>query len=563
MGKMGRNTPPLIRMALLFICMAAVSGLFTNPSSTPDSSRIWRHIAGVSPAQAADTPTRINESAPIPLLNDWPEIDEKPSESATAATTHKKISERSLLPSSRKTQLLESIDRFSAKAAASGVPPAPAVLTSLSTAAPHVAVSAVPAPTAVSENGIVDDDGADPDHDPEEATSVEVDPSMDDDDDFNEETPVYTDEELHDPATEQSPAPSSQPAPEKKKRGYIIRPDGDDLVVYDEKGNEIFRKTRNKPATRSPLTQVEDAGKKLADQLGSPAQTSPIPPVPGQAGLVFHTVKKGENPSLIARKYAGVTAEKIMEANGIKDPSSIQIGTNLWIPGQIEGVCHIVQEGETLSDLLKIYEISDLYLVCDVNGLSRSTNEVPAGTQLVIPGAKPKPQSQVVKNRPHAITIDPSVFRGSAGWALPVDGKIQVSSPYGLRIDPFSSLRSKSKVAAGGGKDGVKRSFHHGIDLSMPVGTPVKAVRHGEVIKVSQSRWGHGRMVQVLHEDGWSTVYSHNSKILVSVGDKVKQGDIISLSGNTGRSTGPHLHFEVRRPDQKSVDPRPFLQGLD
>lgn len=98
MGKMGRNTPPLIRMALLFICMAAVSGLFTNPSSTPDSSRIWRQIAGVSPAQAADTPTRINESAPIPLLNDWPEIDDKPSESATAATTHKKISNEACCP---------------------------------------------------------------------------------------------------------------------------------------------------------------------------------------------------------------------------------------------------------------------------------------------------------------------------------------------------------------------------------------------------------------------------------------------------------------------------------
>ncbi len=581
MGRTGRDA---FRHMTAVMAAGLLIGLGGNLSTTPEKPLIsipFVDLVLVHAAEASGTsPANLSESAPIPLLNAWPDItDEAPKvKEAAPAPVRKRTMERPLLNMMRKTSAIPVIQGLA------DVPPevdstAKVVLASLFTPAESGTVSAsdpaVPVTTAPAGEPEVNAQNLD------EETPVEGDVSggemgeaSGEEATFDEETPVYTEEELQQtqvnqpaPAPAAEPAPSSASAPDSGKKighkGYMIRVEGDDLVVYDAQGTEIYRKGKSESRSKTHLSKIKDAASKLEEEVAQPDTTNGAPSVgtlpPNGGDLVFHEVKKGENPSTIARQYAGLTAQKLMEANGISNPSSIQIGTKLWIPNAVQGVTHVVQEGETLSDLLKKYEVNNLFEVCDVNGLSRDTNEVAAGTVLVIPGAKVRPQAPV-KKRPTAIMIDPAAFKGRAGWTWPVEGAVQLSSPYGLRIDPFAR---RSAIAAGGGKDGVKRSFHHGIDMSMPVGTPVKAARDGEVIKVSQSRWGHGRMVQVLHEDGWSTVYSHNSKILVKVGDRVKQGDLLALSGNTGRSTGPHLHFEVRRPDQKSIDPRRFLSALE
>jgi len=124
-----------------------------------------------------------------------------------------------------------------------------------------------------------------------------------------------------------------------------------------------------------------------------------------------------------------------------------------------------------------------------------------------------------------------------AGW--PVSGK--VTSVFGYREDP----------KYGG------REFHSGIDVSVPSGTPVKSTADGVV---SFSGWssGNGNLVVVEHGFGLSTLYAHNSVIKVAVGDRVKRGTVISLSGSTGYSTGPHVHYEVWV-DGKAVNPRDFI----
>ncbi|MEZ4846801.1 MAG: M23 family metallopeptidase [Bdellovibrionota bacterium] len=103
------------------------------------------------------------------------------------------------------------------------------------------------------------------------------------------------------------------------------------------------------------------------------------------------------------------------------------------------------------------------------------------------------------------------------------------TSGFGYRISPFTG----------------SRSLHTGIDLSAPIGTPVRSPADGVVTKIENDA-GYGKVLVISHGYGFSTLYGHNSKILVKVGQKVKRGEQISEVGNTGRSTGPHLHYEVR-----------------
>jgi len=111
-------------------------------------------------------------------------------------------------------------------------------------------------------------------------------------------------------------------------------------------------------------------------------------------------------------------------------------------------------------------------------------------------------------------------------YTLPVQGLI--SSSVGLRYDPI---------------DGVLRS-HKGVDIAIPEGTPVKPVAAG-VVSYSGTRGGYGNIVIVEHGGGMTTLYAHNSSNLTSCGDRVNENTTIALTGSTGRSTGPHLHFEA------------------
>lgn len=100
--------------------------------------------------------------------------------------------------------------------------------------------------------------------------------------------------------------------------------------------------------------------------------------------------------------------------------------------------------------------------------------------------------------------------------------------------------------------------LHSGVDLAVAEGTPVYAADNGKVIVAEDSGNGYGNYIILDHQNGFKTLYGHNSELLVSVGDIVAKGDKIALSGNTGNSTGPHLHFEVHVHDEK-VDPQQYL----
>ena len=138
----------------------------------------------------------------------------------------------------------------------------------------------------------------------------------------------------------------------------------------------------------------------------------------------------------------------------------------------------------------------------------------------------------VMMSRSLSERVTPSGRPVEDGW---------LSSRYGKRSDPFSG----------------KQEFHKGLDFAGKKGTDVMAVGDG-VVSWSGERSGYGRLVEINHGNGYVTRYGHNQKNLVSVGDTVRKGQLIALMGSTGRSTGPHVHFEVLH-DGKQVNPSSYI----
>ncbi|MDR2612753.1 MAG: M23 family metallopeptidase [Deltaproteobacteria bacterium] len=128
-------------------------------------------------------------------------------------------------------------------------------------------------------------------------------------------------------------------------------------------------------------------------------------------------------------------------------------------------------------------------------------------------------------------------------YANPVPGG-KVSSLFGYRSNPF----------------GRSLDFHAGLDLAAPTGTPVYAPADGTVLSSDWSKSGYGLMIALDHGYGLTTRYAHLSESLVAPGDKVARGDLIARVGSTGRSTGPHLHYETLL-GETAVDPQTFLQA--
>jgi murein DD-endopeptidase MepM/ murein hydrolase activator NlpD len=120
----------------------------------------------------------------------------------------------------------------------------------------------------------------------------------------------------------------------------------------------------------------------------------------------------------------------------------------------------------------------------------------------------------------------------------------RVTARFGMRKDPFTKLER----------------FHRGIDLAKAKGSPVKASCGGTVLKVNihSNGTGYGKYIIIVHAQGYATVYAQLSKVYVEEGEFLKAGDMIGLIGSSGRSTGPHLHFEIRKANEP-VDPEALI----
>src|SRR5258705_9751787 len=128
-------------------------------------------------------------------------------------------------------------------------------------------------------------------------------------------------------------------------------------------------------------------------------------------------------------------------------------------------------------------------------------------------------------------------------YRKPVIGEVEFTSGFGVRSDPFLG----------------RPAMHSGLDFRSETGDPVRATANG-VVESAGWNGGYGNMVEIDHGNGFSTRYGHMSKIEVKVGQQIKIGQIIGRVGSTGRSTGPHLHYETRI-DGDAVDPQKFLRA--
>jgi murein DD-endopeptidase MepM/ murein hydrolase activator NlpD len=206
------------------------------------------------------------------------------------------------------------------------------------------------------------------------------------------------------------------------------------------------------------------------------------------------------------------------------------------LPKQNEGIYHVVKAGENLYRIGRAYDLSHEELA-RVNGL-RDAGQIYVGQRIFIPGATralpvevitPAPPEKVV-TAPQPLDIERERFL----W--PVTGAI--NSGFGPR----------------------GASFHDGIDIAAAAGTPIRAIDRGEVIYSDQLR-GYGNIVIIRHTDGLVSVYAHNDGNIARQGQVVSRGEIIARVGSTGRVTGPHLHFEIRK-NNLAQDPLRVLPQL-
>ncbi len=237
--------------------------------------------------------------------------------------------------------------------------------------------------------------------------------------------------------------------------------------------------------------------------------------------LSSRSIGRGDTISGIARS-AGLNLDTIVSLNKIEDVRRVPVGAALKIPNQ-NGILYTVRRGDSLSGISRTFNVG-MNALADVNNLESAT--IHPGQELFIPGARMKPLE--LKKVLGELFIFPTLGR--------------ITSGFGPRNDPFT---------------GVRR-FHNGIDIAGPMGAPVNAAMAGKVVKIDFHPT-YGRYVILSHPSGYQTWYAHLNKAETTQGATVAQGEMIGRMGNTGYSTGTHLHFSVFK-NGSPVDPMTFLR---
>lgn len=236
--------------------------------------------------------------------------------------------------------------------------------------------------------------------------------------------------------------------------------------------------------------------------------------------IVEYEVLSGDNLSSIANKF-NITVDTILWANDLNSKSSIHVGQKLVIL-PVSGLSYKVKTGDTVSGLATKFNVTEKNII-DFNKTNDS--KLVIGESIIIPGAK-------FKN-----IVPISVNTGPVKKIL--SGGESVTNSANSMIKPIGTGAIKTQGVHG----------HNGIDFGAPIGTQVYAALGGVVTLVrGDNGWngGYGNYAVIKHSNGVQTLYAHLDSVLVDQGQNVSKGQSIARSGNTGQSTGPHLHFEVR-----------------
>ena len=235
--------------------------------------------------------------------------------------------------------------------------------------------------------------------------------------------------------------------------------------------------------------------------------------------IVEYEVVSGDNISSIADRF-NVSVDTVLWANDLNSKSSIKVGQKLVIL-PVSGISYKVKSGDTLSGLSNRFDVTER----DIIGFNKTDGDkLIIGENIIIPGGKISTQANVnnpIKNL----------------------GKTVIDSNNNTKVSSSGMIRPIN---------GVKTQGIHGnngVDFGANIGTPVYAALDGVVtLTRGGDSWngGYGNYIVIKHNNGTQTLYAHLSNISINKGQNVERGQVIGKSGNSGQSTGPHLHFEVR-----------------
>ncbi|HEY4534084.1 MAG TPA: peptidoglycan DD-metalloendopeptidase family protein [Fusobacterium sp.] len=290
----------------------------------------------------------------------------------------------------------------------------------------------------------------------------------------------------------------------------------------------------------------------------------------------IYIVKKGDTPSKIAAKF-GMSLNSF-RANNPKMDKNLKVGSSVNVVSE-DGVFYKLQKGDSVSRIAVKYKVKAADIV-KYNNISPKKMKVGQEIFLKSPDYKAflekekpklskkeidkklkekqekedqkiyaenkktgqsikKPQEESEKGEGKKEDADNAGIASSGGFSMPVR-YAGVSSPYGSRFHPV-----------------LKRYlFHSGVDLVAKY-VPLRAARAG-VVSFAGNMSGYGKIIIIKHDNGFETRYAHLSQISTRVGEHVERGELIGKTGNTGRTTGPHLHFEIRR-SGKTLNPMKYL----
>jgi murein DD-endopeptidase MepM/ murein hydrolase activator NlpD len=277
--------------------------------------------------------------------------------------------------------------------------------------------------------------------------------------------------------------------------------------------------------TEEALALVEtDASADAAALVREAVPFTLIPERP-RTDVIMHTVVAGDTLYALAQKY-GLRAETLIWANNMEqNPDLLRLGQKLVVL-PINAVYHTVVAKDTIESIAKKYKAKPADIIAyKGNSLDPKNPVITVGQKLVVPGgSKPIPQKFV---KVYSGPVPANASKGTGRFVWPASGRItQGFKPY-----------------------------HRAIDIAGWTGAEIKAADSGYVVESGWSDDGYGNYVVIDHRNGFQTLYAHLSRIFIGAGNSVGKGTVIGTMGSTGRSTGPHLHFEIH---QRGIQLNPF-----
>ncbi len=285
---------------------------------------------------------------------------------------------------------------------------------------------------------------------------------------------------------------------------------------YNSQNMRLLEPVRNP----DPEEAVGGGDITIVDGVALASDGGPVPEgfgirngTPGEISV--YVVREGDTLSQISEMF-DVSINTIRWANDLSAKETISPGDRLVIL-PVSGLQHVVKSGETLASIAKKYK-GDVTEIAQFNGL-HAEEELAIGAEIIIPNGEIAAPTATKSSSAGKLTYSGPSYDGY--YMRPISGGVRTQGVHG----------------------------YNGVDLATSYGAPIYAAAAGEVIiSRGDGGWngGYGNYVVIRHGNGTQTLYAHNSSNAVSVGEYVEQGDIIGYVGSTGRSTGSHVHFEVR-----------------